>query len=72
VSPDLPTLIPAAAGATAAGCEEPPSLPVRVPREALAELRQRTQSGDCATVTLAAATLVPWLRSAAPTQRPDS
>jgi hypothetical protein len=71
VPPDPPIPIPTAAGATAVGYEEPQSLPVRVPREALAQLRQRTPSGNGAAATLAAATLVPWLRSAAPAQQPD-
>jgi len=69
--PDSPT--PAGNGEGGAGHDVSPPLPVRVPREALAQLRQRTGfRGRASAPSLAAATLVPWLRTAPGRQDSES
>ncbi|SNQ47203.1 hypothetical protein FRACA_1770005 [Frankia canadensis] len=61
--PDPSTPTPTGEGESAAGCEELPSLPIRVPGEALTRRRQRHGRGDVAGAPTVADTLVPWLLS---------
>jgi len=64
VLPDPSTPTPTGEGEAGDGCEELPSLPIRVPGEALTRRRQRHGRGDVAGAPTVAGAPVPWLLSA--------